>query len=38
MGAAGRVRVEAHFSAGVMVRHLEDLYRKLLVRKGALGG
>jgi glycosyltransferase involved in cell wall biosynthesis len=37
MGAAGRARVEDHFSAGVMVRRLEGLYRELLARKGALG-
>ena len=37
MGAAGRARVEDHFSSRLMVRRLEDLYRDLLARKGALG-
>jgi glycosyltransferase involved in cell wall biosynthesis len=36
MGAAGRARVEAHYSVGVMVRRLEGLYRDLLARKGTL--
>ena len=38
MGAAGRARVHAHFSAATMTRRLEDLYRGLLARKGALRG
>jgi glycosyltransferase involved in cell wall biosynthesis len=38
MGAAGRARVEGHYSARLMVHRMEDLYRDLLARKRALRG
>jgi glycosyltransferase involved in cell wall biosynthesis len=34
MGAAGRARAREHFTADVMVRRLEDLYRGLLAARG----
>jgi glycosyltransferase involved in cell wall biosynthesis len=37
MGAAGRARVETCYSVQAMLRQLEDLYRRELARKGALG-
>lgn len=38
MGAAGRARVEAHFTSQTMVTRLETLYRELLANKGASCG
>jgi glycosyltransferase involved in cell wall biosynthesis len=34
MGREGRKRIQAQFSADIMVRSIEKLYRELLARKG----